>query len=187
MCATESVKDPAVPAGTCVTASGEKVQAPSEALTTVPTRAIKNILVAVDHEHHAALEMALSLAEPLQAQLAVVYVLEPVGLMDAENAYVYTQSQEQQRQFANDLLQEIHRALPEKARAFTHLREGNAAVEINNIAKRWPADLIVMGTHRRGPVARLIMGSTSQAVLRHGCCPVLFVNDLEAGTHRSTA
>jgi len=43
------------------------------------------------------------------------------------------------------------------------------------IAAEQSADLIVLGTHARGRLARLILGSTAEAVLRAAPCPVLAV------------
>jgi len=42
-------------------------------------------------------------------------------------------------------------------------------------AKEWNADIIVMGTHGRGGLSRLILGSNAEHVLRHTQVPVLFV------------
>jgi len=42
-------------------------------------------------------------------------------------------------------------------------------------AKTWPADLIVMGTHGRRGIRRLLMGSDAELVLRTSAVPVLFV------------
>ncbi|TMH64089.1 MAG: universal stress protein [Betaproteobacteria bacterium] len=53
------------------------------------------------------------------------------------------------------------------------LRRGAPASEILSVAKEWRADLIVVGTHGQGGVARLLVGSVAEAVLRHAICPVL--------------
>src|SRR4051812_47008887 len=74
------------------------------------TGAIRKILVALDHENHAALRTALDIAEPLAAEVAIVYVLEPQLPINAESAYVYTQSPEQRRADALALLQTIQAA-----------------------------------------------------------------------------
>jgi nucleotide-binding universal stress UspA family protein len=42
-------------------------------------------------------------------------------------------------------------------------------------ANAWPADLIVMGTHGRSGLSRLVLGSTAEYVLHHAPVPVLMV------------
>jgi nucleotide-binding universal stress UspA family protein len=49
-------------------------------------------------------------------------------------------------------------------------------------AKTWPADLIVMGTHGRRGVRRLLMGSDAELVLRASTVPVLLVRDQAEST-----
>jgi len=44
-------------------------------------------------------------------------------------------------------------------------------------AKEWPADVIVMGTHGRRGLARLLLGSNAEYVLRHTQVPVLLVRN----------
>lgn len=52
---------------------------------------------------------------------------------------------------------------------------GNEASEIARFAKENNADLIVMGTHGRTGLGRLLMGSVAELVLRQATCPVLTV------------
>jgi nucleotide-binding universal stress UspA family protein len=52
---------------------------------------------------------------------------------------------------------------------------GDEASEINRFAKENDADLIVMGTHGRTGLVRLLMGSVAEMVLRHASCPVLTI------------
>jgi nucleotide-binding universal stress UspA family protein len=55
------------------------------------------------------------------------------------------------------------------------VREGDAAAEILRAAGEIPCDLIVMGTHGRRGLGRLLMGSVAEAVLRRALCPVLTI------------
>lgn len=52
---------------------------------------------------------------------------------------------------------------------------GQAADAIVEVAKTWPADLIVMGTHGRRGLRRLALGSDAEFVLRRSSVPVLLV------------
>jgi nucleotide-binding universal stress UspA family protein len=55
------------------------------------------------------------------------------------------------------------------------LVEGVPATEIVNLAKDKSCDLIVMGTHGRTGLGRLLMGSVAEQVVRTAHCPVLTV------------
>jgi nucleotide-binding universal stress UspA family protein len=55
------------------------------------------------------------------------------------------------------------------------LENGSAAFQILRVAEDAGAGLIVMGTHGRSGVGRLLMGSEAEYVLRRACCPVLVV------------
>jgi nucleotide-binding universal stress UspA family protein len=59
----------------------------------------------------------------------------------------------------------------------TRLIYGAAAYEIIHLAEQEKCDLIVLGTHGRSGLGRLVMGSTAEAVLRQSPCPVLTVKD----------
>jgi len=50
-------------------------------------------------------------------------------------------------------------------------------------ADRWPADLIVLGTHGRRGVGRMVMGSSAENILRYSTVPVLLVRAPESGSN----
>jgi len=145
-------------------------------------RPIRKILAAVEHPQHPALKMALKLASALHAQVAVVLVYEPLSVISTESAMLYSEEMENQRQFVKETLSAIEKEIPQQARAFACMREGTASTEIVAAAQEWDADLIVMGTHRRGALARALLGSTSQNVVRSGKVPVMLVGDVETTT-----
>jgi len=51
--------------------------------------------------------------------------------------------------------------------------EGFPEKEILNIAKEWEADVIVMGTHGRSGLERMLTGSLAEYIIRHATIPVL--------------
>jgi nucleotide-binding universal stress UspA family protein len=55
------------------------------------------------------------------------------------------------------------------------LEEGDAAVQILRVAQETGCNLIVLGTHGRTGLGRLLMGSVAEQVLRMASCPVLTV------------
>jgi CPA2 family monovalent cation:H+ antiporter-2 len=55
----------------------------------------------------------------------------------------------------------------------TFIEEGEAVPVINAACGRWDPDLLVMGSHGRGPIAELFLGSTAASTLRSARCDVL--------------
>jgi len=58
-----------------------------------------------------------------------------------------------------------------------------AAASIIEQARKWPADLIVMGTHGRHGVVRLAIGSDAECVLRKAPVPILLVRNILQEDH----
>jgi nucleotide-binding universal stress UspA family protein len=56
-----------------------------------------------------------------------------------------------------------------------HLKEGDPATEILRLAEERKVDVIVMGTHGRTGLGRLLMGSVAEQIVRKAPCPVLTV------------
>lgn len=57
----------------------------------------------------------------------------------------------------------------------TRIVEGNPKSRIVNVAKNWNADLVVTGSHGRGFLGRMLIGSVSDAVVKHSPCSVLVI------------
>lgn len=64
--------------------------------------------------------------------------------------------------------------------ARAEVRSGSAVAEILDYAAAWHADLVVVGTHGRTGLSRLIVGSVARGVLDHARCSVLVVRPHEA-------
>jgi nucleotide-binding universal stress UspA family protein len=62
-----------------------------------------------------------------------------------------------------------------KVRVEHRLAEGDAATEILRAAEETSCDMVVMGTHGRTGLVRLLMGSVAEQVVRKAPCPVLTV------------
>jgi nucleotide-binding universal stress UspA family protein len=54
-----------------------------------------------------------------------------------------------------------------------HIRVGRPAIQILQLATDLRADMLVVGTHRRAGLKKLVLGSVGETVLQHAPCPVL--------------
>ena len=79
------------------------------------------------------------------------------------------------KEYAEQMLARFGAQHPGKnlGRVFTHLRYDSIADEIAQLAADLEADLVVVGTHGRRGVSRLLLGSSAEATVRLAPCPVL--------------
>ncbi len=134
----------------------------------------KTILFATDFSHlsQAALEYATKMARQDRAKLLIVHVLEP--LMAGVGAEIFLPVVESPTIQAREILRAV---VPHDASvACEHrLLEGDPATEIVRLARDRDCSMIVLGTHGRRGLTRLLTGSVAEAVLRQAHCPVLAV------------
>ena len=76
-------------------------------------------------------------------------------------------------------------ALEANAAVEVEICEGDPWKEIKAAAERWPADLVVMGTHGGGGLEQLFLGSVTEKLMHHLPCPVLTVCHEEGRTWES--
>jgi nucleotide-binding universal stress UspA family protein len=112
------------------------------------------------------------MARDYGARLVAVHV-KPPRMMGGEVHALITTPEEVDR----ELQQELDELQPHDASIKIErvLTEGDAATEILRMAKEISGDIIVMGTHGRTGLSRLLMGSVAEAVSRRADCPVLTV------------
>ncbi len=137
----------------------------------------------------AAVQHAIAIARPTGADVVVVHVIESVpqvmaqivapggfGLGAAEVAVdVAEDIVADARQRATDELAHVNEALHAAGiiGVRTVIKEGPAGSTILETAKEEQADLIVIATHGRSGLRRVVMGSVADHVVRHATCPVL--------------
>ena len=128
----------------------------------------RRILTALDDSAIAAhaVEVGTELATALQAQAALVYVVDPRLALQPDSGIPAAEWLAMLRRDSQAFLATagLRTGLPP---AWQFLREGKPADEILAAAREWEADLIVIGTHGRSGVSRLILGSTADSVVRH--------------------
>lgn len=140
-----------------------------------------NVLCPVDFSQNSelALDYALALAAQHSARVCVMHVLPDV-LADPD-VYPYLSdpvlpSGETRERALEQLGGFVHRALAQNVPVDVALEQGDIVDNVVEKASKIPADLIVLGTHGRRGLARLLMGSVTERVLRHATRPVLSVS-----------
>jgi len=144
--------------------------------------AYRRILVAVDGSPAArrGLREALRLAKAQRSRLFILHVVNEFFAYDyMESAAVGTDVMAVLRDAGRRILARAQAAARRQGvRAETVMREivgGAAAEPIAREARRRRADLIVLGTHGRRGVRRLVLGSDAEQVVRTATVPVLLV------------
>lgn len=132
---------------------------------------------------HRAFELA---SEREQSELHLVNVVQTYGPqvayempMDASALTVLTTAEARTR-FKAYADQAVARFTAQNAgqrlsRVFTHVRFDSVADEIAQLAADLEADLVVVGTHGRRGLSRMLLGSSAEATVRLAPCPVLVV------------
>ena len=143
--------------------------------------AFRRILVAVDWSAFAAraADVGLELARSLGAEMAFIHVVEPSTAVAPEGGYAADNLIALAEQDSKRLLAAFHERAPAQPAPLEFIHVGKPHDEIAKAAKDWPADLIVIGSHGRGGVERLFLGSVAEAVMRQAPCPVLVVRAQE--------
>jgi nucleotide-binding universal stress UspA family protein len=126
-----------------------------------------------------AFDRALGLAKSNRAALTIVHVISPIVPLSGDG-YVSAQAIDEldrraRAYAAREMAKLVQKARQAGVRARTLVVEGVAADRIVRAAKARRADVIVMGTHGRGAVAKFFLGSVAGRVVATATCPVLTV------------
>lgn len=138
------------------------------------------ILVVVDLSEISSyvVDEAVKFAKAAGADAWLLHVAEP------EPEFVGTKvDTEEMRDVRAEAFHKEHRHLQQYAKQFEEaglkttalLIQGETVKAILNEAKRLSADIIVMGSHKKGALSRLLLGSTSEGVLHHSAIPVMII------------
>ncbi|WPC65086.1 universal stress protein [Rhodoferax ferrireducens] len=143
----------------------------------------KHILVPVDGSPTAqlAVEKAIQLAKAFDSRVSTIFVIDPYPFTGVGTDFAYGQAE-----YLSAATAEANTAVKVAKTAFM---DAGVSVEASVIeshsawrgvvqaAESMQADLIVMGSHGRSGLEKLVLGSVTQAVLSHTKLPVLVVRD----------
>lgn len=134
---------------------------------------VHTILFPTDFSEEAerAFPLACSLARDCGARVVALHVVPPP--LGHEQVLV-RQNPDEYYEVPRSALREL-KAPDENVRVEYRLADGHAADEILQVANEIQAGLIVIGSHGRSGVRRLLLGSVAEKVMRDAVCPVLAV------------
>lgn len=154
-----------------------------------------HILVATDFSDsaHEALIAALRIAERIDASIELLHVWEPSGVIPIETLLSEVGATgaprslgEIARREAQLRLQQLAASVkrPPNVKITSRVEVGRPDELIVALVEQGVCDMVVMGTHGRRGVGRLMMGSVAERVVRNAPCPVLTVR-YESPEHQS--
>lgn len=138
----------------------------------------KHIMVAFDNSVHAqkALAKGIELAEADNAALDLITVVQLpdyAGTIDEVDEMI-----RDGKKFYQEAHERAQAAAKDRVSLFTsRILHGHIGETLVKYAADNGVDLIVMGSHGRSAVGRLLLGSVSNYVVKHAKCPVLIVRE----------
>ncbi len=143
----------------------------------------KRILVPVDGSatSKAGLREAIELAKGQGARLQLVHVADQhyIAMMGLESSAAIGDMMESTKSAGRSILRSAQATVAKAGlkvdAVLLETITGPAADPIIRQAKKWDADLIVLGTHGRRGVRRLLMGSDAEQIVRNSPVPVMLV------------
>ncbi len=136
---------------------------------------IRRLLLATDLSgaSEAATAQALELARSLGAELLIVSVIDTADGTASEPRVLRLDQRRTARESAARGL--VLRARSLGVRVTFLVWDGEPGPSIVAAAASEQAEMVIVGSHGRGAVGRLVLGSVSEHVVRHAPCPVLVV------------
>ncbi len=143
---------------------------------------IKRILVPTDLSPVSldAVDHAIELAIPNQAEILIIYVIEPI-----QRAFPPLLIKQHEKQAKDNLASVAARVRQRYANCRTEVHFGVAYQVIVGQARKIRADMIVMSTHGRSALHDLLIGSVAERVIHRAPCPVLIVPPLKRAKPKS--
>jgi nucleotide-binding universal stress UspA family protein len=139
----------------------------------------KHILVPVDGSStaQAAVDKAIGLAKAFDSQVTVIYIIDPYPFAGVGTDFAYGQAE-----YLSAAMAEANAAVHSAKEAFatSGVKVDSSVIEAHTVWRgiveagvSLQADLIIMGSHGRNGLEKLVLGSVAQAVLSHTKLPVL--------------
>jgi len=139
--------------------------------------AISRVLCAVDlsDQSRHVLRQALALARQHEAAVQVLFVIDVGVQPSGGDGALFEVTPDIRARFDEDLGWLVASVLDAEVDIETQVRDGRVVPSILDVVQNMKADVVVIGTHGRGGVQRLALGSVAEKIVRTAPCPVLVV------------
>jgi nucleotide-binding universal stress UspA family protein len=142
----------------------------------------RDILVPVDESPHSEKVFEYVLEEISDPTITLLHVINPVSVFGHASAdgnfdvEEYRQAEQRRRERAEQLLEEYREKARERGlEVTTSLQIGKPAKRILETAEEHDIDHIVLGSHGRSGVGRVLLGSVAETVTRRSPVPVTII------------
>ena len=142
-----------------------------------------HVMLSTDGSDHArrAGDHAIAIAKAFQAELSVIAVVDIYAFMNSQTPDYSVDLLEDERAFLQKSVDEIAQTATAAGIAHVDAKvvEGSPHTSLAEAIKDSGVDLVVVGSHGRNVIERLLLGSTSEYLVRHSPCAVLVVRPVE--------
>lgn len=124
-----------------------------------------------------AIDATVAMAEKFDARIHVLFVAEPPRFHEYGASVALTNIMQSLQEAGRQILDETAERIRNRglSNVETALRQGHPAEEILQYADEHRVELIVMGTHGRRGLNRMLLGSITEEVVRTSHIPVMTV------------
>lgn len=146
-------------------------------------RILHRLLVPIDFSANSknALLYSSALAQPFDAELHLLYVIEPIiyspDFSMGQIALPSIDTHEMEVRSREEMQKLVKTQLPDSIRSKITVRIGKPFSEIIDYAKQEDIDVIVISSHGHSSVEHILFGSTSEKVVKKAPCPVLTLRE----------
>ena len=143
---------------------------------------IRKIMVPSDLSPHSdkAIRYAIRFAQIFGAEIELVYIVHAEGYTGLVTPEALDNVENELRQ---EIRQDLEKLVGERERHHFHIKTmtsvGDPAKELAKLAQDHKTDLLLLSTHGRTGLSRMLLGSTAERMVRLAPCPVLVVREKE--------
>lgn len=150
---------------------------------------IRHLLLPVDGSPQSVEALRFAASEWGDARITLLHVIDPVNGSRASAVPMGSEEwYDTARERAEELFTDAREIFPPDATVETRIEVGRPAATIIDVASEGEVDHVVLGSHGREGIPRMVLGSVAEAVVRRSPVPVTIARkEMDAGDGVSSA